>query len=169
MSKSKKDVDIIQREFDKLYNIAIKDINELSIGTKIYGTSFGEATIESSIFMEPNNEDDILWVKVKYNIEPYFDINNKPIKNLFGIICLNPYSINSLGGHNLLFFDKNDYLNYKNHDWIIGYNDIDPIWIKPSKPNRRQLTIEEIKNIPRFSFNIVTCEMYNAYGIKIGA
>ncbi len=146
--------EVLEREFYKAYDNAIKDFKELKIGTRVYGTFINNAVVSSEVFKTVDDGYKFLWVQLT-------DVNEPSRKYM---VSLQTYGINFKGTHNLLFTNENDYKQYRGLNLIMGTNDTTtfdtefdmPNWVKPPNGKRIELTEEELKTIPIKDWSPVT-------------
>lgn len=146
-------------KFKKLYDKSIKFIEQIPVGTLIYGTFLDETIVTSEPFVDSNEIG--AWVQV----ESTTDISKSIPKKYKYMVSLNTYGISMNGNHNLLFLNKEDAEEYSNTDWSIGTRpDLDydgwgniPIWIShPGRGTDRVMTSEEYNALPRRAWDCVT-------------
>lgn len=147
--------DVNQIKFDKVYDLAISDYKELTLGKRIYGLHIEDAYISSPVFKD---KDDVVWVQIS-------DKNNSQRKFM---LSLATYGINFTGTHNLVF--DNVYANILYNQLSLSnessYDEIDgkiTDWITPTSGKRTSLTKTEFDALPLLSWSCIANDFTGDY------
>lgn len=149
----------LNTKFEEFYNKSIKFIEQIPVGTLIYGTWLEEVEVISEPFVDSNEIG--VWVQV----ESTSNVSESIPRLYKDILSLSTYGISRNGTHNLVFLSKEDAEEYKKVDWMIGTSfEVDhdgpsriPIWINHlGRGSDKVMTQEEYDALPRRSWSCVT-------------